>query len=59
MKILIGICVFLELVTFLVRAIYAIEGDYPRQQLVSRNVDIITAFLSAALAYWGLALLSP
>jgi hypothetical protein len=48
--------VFLELATFIVRFIYLVENDYPRTLRISRTVDIINAFLCAALAYWGLTL---
>lgn len=59
MRFFIGLMVFFELVNFIARAIYLIEGDYPRPQTTSRNFDIVGAFLAAALAYWGLVLLSP
>lgn len=51
--------VFLELVSFIARAIFLMENDYPRSRRVPRFADIINAFLCAALAYWGLTLLSP
>lgn len=59
MKLFIGLVVFFELVSFIARAIYLIEGDYPRPHHVSRGLDIGAAFIAAALAYWGLTLLSP
>ena len=59
MKLFIGLVVFFELVSFIARAIYLIEGDYPRPQTTTRNFDIAGAFLAAGLAYWGLTLLSP
>ena len=59
MKLFIGIVVFFELVHFIVKGIHLIEGDYPRRETIGRPYDIAGAFLGAALAYWGLTLLSP
>ena len=51
--------VFFELVHFIANCIHLIEGDYPRHPRIDRTYDIAGAFVGAALAYWGLTLLSP
>jgi hypothetical protein len=58
-KFFIAVVVFFELVHFIATSIHLIEGDYPRHQIIPRTFDIAGALVGAALAYWGLTLLSP
>jgi hypothetical protein len=58
-RIFIGLMVFGNMATFIARFIYVVDADYPRIVQTTRNVDIVTAFLSAAIAYWGMVLISP
>lgn len=55
----VGLIVFLELVVFIGKSILVMEDDYPRVLPTYRWEDTLQAFIGAALAYWGMTLLSP